>query len=156
MCAIIITERGKEIPKRKEIHTMTYTITFEELNAMTLADVVEYINVIENDAEMISAEMADKLFGEEKKMYETNQATLRTLYQKKGILTPTSVETLKSNIQFYNKKIEELEKQNKMKNIWKDNPEMWERVQFSIKYNNIQIQEYKDKIAEYERELATR
>lgn len=135
----------------------TYTITFEEINAMTLADVVAYINAIESDADMISAEMADRLFGEEKRVYEINKATLLTLYQKKGMLTPISVETLKSNIWYYNNEIEKLEKQNRAKMFWKDcNAEMWERVQFSIKCNNEKIQEYKDKIAEYERELATR
>ena len=134
-----------------------YTVTYEELNTMTLADINAMIETIENDGEMISAEMADRLFGDEKREYEHNKATLYTLYQKRAILTPTSVDTLKSNIQFYNKEIEKLEKQNKAKEFWKNNnAEMWERAQFSIEWNNKQIQEYKKKIAECEKELATR
>ena len=134
-----------------------YTVTYEELKSMTLADINAMIEAIENDSEMWSAEMADRLIGDEKKEYEYNKNTLRQLYQKKAILTPISVDTLKSNIQFYNNEIEKLEKQNKAKEFWKDrDAEMWKRVQFDIDWNNQKIQEYKDKIAECERELATR
>ena len=134
-----------------------YTVTYEELNTMTLADINAMIEAIETDGEMISAEMADRLIGDEKKGYEHNTNTLRQLYQKRAMLTPISVDTLKSNIQFYNNEIEKLEKQNKAKEFWKDrNADMWERVQFDIDWNNQEIQKYKKKIAECERELATR
>ena len=134
-----------------------YTVTFEEINAMTLADINAMIEAIENDAEMWSAEMADRLIGTEKEEYEHNKNTLYKLYQKKAILTPTSISRLKANIQYYNEEIEKLEKQNKNKEFWKDcNADMWERLQFEIEWNNQKIKEYKDKIAECERELATR
>ena len=134
-----------------------YTVTYEELKAMTLADINALIEAIENDGEMWSAKMADRLIGDEKKEYEYNNDTLRRLYQKRAMLTPISVDTLKANIRFYNEEIEKLEKQNKAKQFWKDcNAEMWKRVQFDIEWNNKKIQEYKDKIAECERELATR
>ena len=159
MCDIINTERGKnKTPNERKYITMTlYTVTYEEFNAMTLADINAMIEAIESDSEMWSAKMADRLIGDEKKEYEHNNDTLRRLYQKRAMLTPTSIETLKSNIQFYNNEIETLEKQNKAKEFWKDrNAEMWKRAQFAIDWNNQKIQEYKDKIAECESELATR
>lgn len=76
-----------------------YTVTCEELNAMTLADIDAMIDTIENDCGMISAEMADRLFGTEEQEYEHNQRTLRKLYQKRETFNPAYWEYQKTQLE---------------------------------------------------------
>jgi hypothetical protein len=75
-----------------------YTVTYDELKEMTLADVNAMIEAIENDGGMISAEMADRLFGTEEKEYEHNQHTLRQLYQKRATFNPAYWECQKADL----------------------------------------------------------
>jgi len=99
MYDIINTERGERNPKRKEYIIMKlYTVTYEELKAMTLADINAMIEAIQSDDEMISAEMADRLIGEEKKGYEHNTNTLRQLYQKRATFNPAYWENQKADL----------------------------------------------------------
>lgn len=75
-----------------------YTITYEELNTMTLTDINAMIEAIQSDDEMLSAEMADRLIGEEKKGYEHNTNTLRQLYQKRATFNPAYWESQKADL----------------------------------------------------------
>jgi hypothetical protein len=62
------------------------TYTNEAINAMNLTEVNEAIEAIENDGWYISAEMADRLCGEEAERYNEANTTLRRLYNRKGQL----------------------------------------------------------------------
>ena len=52
---------------------MTYYYTTEQINTMTLEELNANIEKIDRDPEMFEAEMADRLYGTEKEMYEQNK-----------------------------------------------------------------------------------
>jgi hypothetical protein len=58
----------------------------DNIEELTLDQVQERIDEIENDADMISAEMADRLIGDEYREYNHNRNILYLLYGKKGEL----------------------------------------------------------------------
>lgn len=152
MYDIINTERGGRNPKRKEYITMKlYTVTYEELNAMTLVDIEAMIEAIENDGGMISAEMADRLFGTEEEEYEHNQHTLRQLYQKRRQILATSEDTLRRNLAYNNQEIEELQKKRELK---ERNKEIWKDNEMHLMFIQCDIEMIDEKIAMLEKQNA--
>lgn len=78
-----------------------YTVTNQELEAMTYDNLNNFIALIENDGAMISAEMADRLHGTEAEAYEHNCATLRRLYQERSQRSEGLIATKKAQIECY-------------------------------------------------------
>lgn len=83
-----------------------YTVTNQELEAMTYDNLNNYIDMINNDGAMISAEMADRLHGTEREDYEYNCATLRRLYQERSQRSEGLIATKKAQIETYKRYVQ--------------------------------------------------
>jgi hypothetical protein len=126
-----------------------YTVTYEEIKAMTFADVNALINAIENDGGFISAMMADRLIGTEKKEYEHNEATLSMLRQRQAQLKPIYTATLHDNLAYNERRLAELRKTRERKEIAK---KIWAHDETQLDWIKCECKELDQQIATLEQE----